>query len=96
MTKLVANHLRQFGFRPRKPKVVRPKAKRKQPDESMQGRTVETPILADYSHAPTFSARVVDAKIRLAAGEDPGDIRREHGGVVLKAARDILFPERIR
>lgn len=54
-------------------------------------------LLADLrEYAPTFAARVTDAKVRLADGEDPNEIRAEHGGVVLKTARDILFPGRLR
>lgn len=55
-----------------------------------------TPIQPDYSHAPTFAKRVQDAKIRLAAGEDPAEIRHEHGGVVLNVAREILNPGGLR
>lgn len=54
------------------------------------------PIQPDYSHAPTFAKRVQDAKVRLTAGEDPDEIRHDHGGVVLKVAREILFAGGIR
>ena len=87
----VAEQLQDYGFRPKK-RTGR-YGNRMKADEP---REVMKVIEPDFSHAPTFSKRVQDAKARLTAGEDPAEIRHEHGGVVLKIAREILNPGGLR
>jgi len=46
------------------------------------------------SCAPAFRQRVQAAKVALRVGIDIETVRREHGGVVLKEAQNVIAQER--
>ena len=46
-----------------------------------------------HTWAPAFTARVDNAKARLAAGEHPNAVREIHGAIVVRQAAAELLPK---